>query len=160
VAAAPARKPKALDATDYRILEACVRNPDASQKAIGEALGISLRTINKRLQNPQLREALAAKYAEAVDTAVKIYRAYAPVVARRLVKVLQSPTAEDRDVVNAAREMNRILESKSVTVNFGNPLAVEHTVDLETLTDEELAFFKAILERKAASKSAAEGART
>ncbi len=149
--------PKQLDATDLQLLEACLRNPEASQKQLAEALGLSLRTTNRRINQPHFREALHRKYNEQVEIAVQVYRANAPRVARALAKIIHpgggcstcgrgALAAEPRDIIGAAREMNRMLESKPMQGAFnlgapaapGAPMTVTTPVDLSTLTDEEL----------------------
>jgi DNA-binding Lrp family transcriptional regulator len=141
-------KPKKLDPIDYRILEACLRNPEVSQQAIADAVGKSVRTVNRRVNTEAFQSELTARYAQRVDATVKICRANAPFAVRRLLDIVKSKTSENRDVIAAVRELNRIALETKVTVAFDNPLSVRHSIDadaLKALSDEELAVLEKIL---------------
>jgi DNA-binding Lrp family transcriptional regulator len=143
---------KEIDAIDARIIEASVKEPQATQRQLAEALKIPLRTVNRRLNKPTVRAKLAVAYDEAIDAAVKIYRAHAPLAAREVVRILRSTASEDRDKIAAVREMNRLLFETKVNVS-GN-LNLAHQLDLSTLDDEQLAQFEALLAAITGSKGA------
>lgn len=144
-------KPKPLDATDYLLLDICLRNPEASQQQVTDALattGVKLtkRSVHSRLNKPHFREALNEKYEEAVRQTVMIAKANAPRAVRTHLKIMNSTTAEDRDKIAAAKEITRIGIETKVKIGFEKEgLTLKHQLDLSRLSEEQLATFEQLV---------------
>lgn len=151
-------RPAKLSAKTYRILEAVLRNPEHSQKAIGEALGLSAATISRYMAKPEFRAELEARYSKVIADAVRIARANAPRAVRTHISIMNNANAEDRDRIAAAREVTRMaIESKIVVAFDEKGLNVNHQYDLSLLDDDELELLERLLVKMGAVDAGAAG---
>jgi DNA-binding Lrp family transcriptional regulator len=156
-----ARSADALDARDHQILLAVLRNPEHSQEAIGSALALSARTINRRVNKPAFQARLKEEYARSIENAVLIARANAPKAVRTHISIMNNANAEDRDRIAAAREVTRLAIESKINVAFDERgLNVNHRLDLSLLDDDELQVLEKLLAKMGALAKAAVPATT
>jgi hypothetical protein len=128
-----------------------LRNPEHSQEKIADALGLSDRTVNRRVNKPAFQRELAARYERTISDTVRIARANAPRAVRTHVSIMNNQNAEDRDRIAAAREVTRLAIESKITIAFDEKgLNLNHSVDLSRLDVEELEVFARLLEKMGA----------
>jgi hypothetical protein len=142
----PGRQERKLGAKDFHILDAILRNPEHSQKAIAEALGLSARTIRRHINKPDFQAELEARHSKIVADAVRIARVNAPRAVRTHIEIMNNRNAEDRDRIAAAREVTRLAIETKIVVGFDEKgVNVNHRLDLALLDDDELDLLERLL---------------